>query len=89
MWFAIDDFGGTGGEMNEKHEAFGADLLELLKHYDATITAASYPKPGPGIMHVTFWLQTEDWAGNPVRIEESEMKLGAKVGETWEAKGKK
>lgn len=75
--------------MNKKHEQFGADLLELLKSYDATITAASYPKPGPGIMHVTFWLQTEDWAGNPVRIEQSEMKLGAKVGEHWETKGKR
>ena len=72
-----------------KHAAFGEELLALLKKYDATLTAASYPKPGPGIIHVTFWLTTEDWMGNPARIQESEMKLGAKVEEQIEMKGKR
>ena len=75
--------------MNEKHKAFGEDLMELLRHYDATLTAVSHPKPGPGLLHVTFWLTTEDWKGDPARIQESEMKLGNKVEIPWETKGKK
>lgn len=67
--------------MTDKHEQFSQELEELLEKYDASLVAQSYPKIGPGRLTAVFYVEAENWLGEPVRLMESQLALGSQVGE--------